>query len=408
MRTIAVIAVAIAAFGPAAARAQPTDLAAVPVMSAGLAAVAGPSSDSAASGPSTDLAPRAPSNHVGGGRAQPADATHVDTGARPSDLVRADALFRVAQELRAAGLYTDACPKFAETQRLVPGIGVTLYLADCYEHLGRPARAWSEFRKAERLAVQRKDSRANVARGRAAALEPKLKRVTLAVSEPVQRDGLEVMFDGASIPPDRWNVALAADPGEHVVAFRLGGRDTQTIHVRIDPQAPPLIVPLGEEASAERTPSPAAAGATPTGPALPAAAPSLPAAGAPIAAPAPGAAVLPTASVTSASSSSGADVGSSFHLTGAARGTLELGLAAGGVAAIALGAGFLAINNHAIETDHTSSAGVVSAATFGIGAGALVSSVVLYLTAPSDKSSALVLSPVPVAGGGGAVVSGRF
>jgi len=371
MRTVGVIALAIAAFVPAAAQAQPTDLV-------------------AAHAASTDPA---------------ADAAQA-ASVRPSDLIRADVLFQVAQELRAAGLYADACPKFAETQRIVPGIGVTLYLADCYEHLGRPARAWSEFRKAERLALQRKDSRASVARSRATALEPKLKRVIILVSKPTQQDGLEVTFDGAAVPPDRWNVALAADPGEHVLAFRLPGQDIRSIHVHIDPQAPALTIPVGAEASIAGASSSGPSSTTPHSP-IPAAPPvDVPA---PPSAPLPGAAA-PASTVASATTALplAADARAGTGLSSATRVTLEVGLVAGGVAAIALGAGFLAIHNHAIETDQTSSAGTVSAAAFGIGAAALVSSVVLYLTAPSDKSSAVVFSAVPLVAGAGAMVAGHF
>ncbi|HXX70440.1 MAG TPA: hypothetical protein VEK07_24880 [Polyangiaceae bacterium] len=410
MRTVGVIALAIAGFVPAAARAQPAraqsaDLAEAHAASADLGGAG--AADSSARAASTDVGAHTASNdRVAGGAQSAADA--VQSGSvRPSDRVRADVLFRVAQELRAAGLYADACPKFAQTQRLVPGIGVTLYLADCYEHLGRPAWAWSEFRKAERLALQRKDSRASVARSRAAALEPKLKRVTISVSKPTQQDGLEVTFDGASVPPDRWNVALAADPGDHLLGFRVRGGDLRTIRVRIDPNAPPLTVPVDEPLAPAAsssgpqatTPHPPIPAARPVGmPAPPTAAPPAAQAAAP-----PSTVPSPTTALPLA-----ADAGTGSGLSSATRVTLELGLVAGGVAAVALGAGFLAIRNHAIETDQASSAGAVSAAAFGVGAAALVSSVVLYLTAPSDKSSAVVVSAVPLVAGAGAMVGGHF
>src|SRR5258708_3956605 len=88
----------------------------------------------------------------------------------PPAEARADTLFTAAKQLRAGGQVADACPMFAESKRLAPAVGVTLYLADCYERLGRTASAWDQFRDAERLAHERGDEkRASVAHGRAQA-----------------------------------------------------------------------------------------------------------------------------------------------------------------------------------------------------------------------------------------------
>src|ERR1700682_1070652 len=103
------------------------------------------------------------------------------------DIARADTLFNAGKALTDAGQYGDACAKFAESKRLAPGLGVTLYLADCYEHVGRNASAWTEFLSAEGLARERNDKRAEVARGRAQGLEPKLNRLTIAVAPSIPR-----------------------------------------------------------------------------------------------------------------------------------------------------------------------------------------------------------------------------
>src|SRR5271165_2568006 len=115
------------------------------------------------------------------------------------DVARADALFNAAKALTDAGQYADACAKFAESKRLAPGLGVTLYLADCYEHIGRTASAWTEFRAAEGLARERSDKRADVARARAQALEPKLDRLTIEIAPSVPRVGLSILRDGLPV-----------------------------------------------------------------------------------------------------------------------------------------------------------------------------------------------------------------
>src|SRR5258708_7761282 len=75
----------------------------------------------------------------------------------PPDEARADTLFTAAKQLRDGGQVADACPMFAESKRLAPAVGVTLYLADCYERLGRTASAWGQFPDPRGLARARRD-----------------------------------------------------------------------------------------------------------------------------------------------------------------------------------------------------------------------------------------------------------
>src|SRR5580704_3940460 len=138
-----------------------------------------------------------------GARAQPAG----DTAAQ------ADALFQQAMELRNAGNDAAACPKFLASKQLAPGVGVTLYLADCYERIGRNASAWKAFREGEKLARARDDKRAAVAAQRAAALEPTLGRLTVSATGQAASAGTEVNVDGASLSHEYWGSALAVDPG---------------------------------------------------------------------------------------------------------------------------------------------------------------------------------------------------
>ncbi len=97
-----------------------------------------------------------------------------------ADTAAAQALFDAAKQLMAQGKYADACPRLEESQRLDPGIGTQFNLAACYEQLGRTASAWSMFLEvagASKAAGQLE--REKVARQRAAALEPRLIRLTI-------------------------------------------------------------------------------------------------------------------------------------------------------------------------------------------------------------------------------------
>jgi hypothetical protein len=282
------------------------------------------------------------------------------------DPTRADALFKAAKQLRDAGLYEDACPKFAETEQLEPGVGVMLYLADCYQHTGHSANAWAEFRKAEKLARDRNDKRAATAKTRADALEAKLSRLTIAVADPAKHATVEIAVDGTPIPQDHWNVAIPADPGDHAVAISLPGQPARTLQVHLA-EGSAVSVPVFEDASPPAPSSPPA----------------------PVEAPAP--------------------TDSAPHPGGERTRTyVSLGLLGFGAIGVTVGAGFLDAKNQAISKNQSSDAGTLSAVSFALGGAAFASAVVLYLTAPKDRSAALTVSPAPVASGAGAILQGSF
>src|SRR5687768_6154338 len=64
------------------------------------------------------------------------------------DKATAEALFAEGRRLMSSGDFKTACPKFAASQKLDPGLGTSLNLADCYEKSGKTASAWAEFRDA--------------------------------------------------------------------------------------------------------------------------------------------------------------------------------------------------------------------------------------------------------------------
>src|SRR4051794_33573309 len=108
-----------------------------------------------------------------------ASAAHAEPTA---DSQIAQSLFDDGRVLMDAGRFAEACPKFAESQRLEPAAGTLLNLALCHEHEGKTATAWTEFRDALSLAMaaQRKD-RQELAELHIATLGPKLTRLSVAV-----------------------------------------------------------------------------------------------------------------------------------------------------------------------------------------------------------------------------------
>ncbi len=166
------------------------------------------------------------------------------------DVARANALFTAGKALLEAGRYEDACTKFAQSKEAAAGIGVTLYLADCLERVGRTASAWSEFRSAEGLARERGDRRADVARERAEKLEPNLCRLTIDISNAIPREGLHVQRDGVAVSADEWGVATPVDPGDHVVIVSLPNRPSRSFEVKVGADDAAATVRVEPEAEA--------------------------------------------------------------------------------------------------------------------------------------------------------------
>src|SRR5215471_6038057 len=65
----------------------------------------------------------------------------------------ASQLFDDAEKAIAEGNVTDACPKYAESQRLDPQLGTLLHLGECYARADKSASAWASFKDALEIAV---------------------------------------------------------------------------------------------------------------------------------------------------------------------------------------------------------------------------------------------------------------
>jgi serine/threonine-protein kinase len=141
-----------------------------------------------------------------------------------SDKAAAEALFREGRRLFDAGSYPAACAKLAESERLDPAPGTLLNLAGCYEKNGQTASAWATFKEA--VSASHQKGRADweeLARTRAAALEPALSRLTISVAAS-SLDGLQVHRDGAAVGQAEWGTPIPVDPGPHVIDATAPGR----------------------------------------------------------------------------------------------------------------------------------------------------------------------------------------
>jgi hypothetical protein len=277
--------------------------------------------------------------------------------AETSSEARADALFNEGRQLRKQGHYADACAKFAQSKEIAPGVGVSLHLADCYEHIGRMESAWHEFQSAEKAALELGDARSEVAHARAKALEAKL----------------------APLPP------AGVRPAEAVPAKPA----TDAPHSSDVPSAPPAK-PVSDAPHPSDVPSSALPAAPPS--------PPIPA----VSAPSPVPASPPTAS-------GDADT----------RRAISHGLVGAAFVGIGIGAVLMAANTPSapqgapadqVRPDPDMTAGAVVA--FAAGGAALVTALVLYCTTPAASNahsgSALVVTPVALPGGAGGFLRASF
>jgi serine/threonine-protein kinase len=308
--------------------------------------------------------------------------------------VAAEALFEEGRRLMADGKAAEACPKFADSERIEPSPGTLLNLASCYEKINRPATAWATYREAASLAAStgRQDLVATAQR-HADALSPKLPR--LSVTAATTPEGFAVALDGVTIAA---GVALPVDPGEHTV---------DATAPSFKPWSSKVTIGADATTTAVAVPALEAAPAAPAAPVTP-----LPGTGeAAVAAP-PGQATAAGAPPPDDS----ADRRRSQHTTA---------LIVGGAGVVAMGVsgvlGLVAKGKYndslgscprdpnlcsadgVSQRDSARTMGNVATAVFAVGAGAVVAGVIIWVASPSAPPTATARVELVPAFGGAAV-----
>jgi hypothetical protein len=178
--------------------------------------------------------------------------------ARAGNEAAAEALFGEAKKLAAQGKYAEACPKFAESNRLDRGAGTLIHLGDCYEKNKQTASAWATYKEAASAAqaLGRKDWE-KLASQRASALEAKLAHLTIKVDKA--NDKMEVTRDGTSVSQASFNLPIPVDVGPHTVEATAAGHTSfrTTAMVSKDGESVEVSIPkLEPETPATSTPTP--------------------------------------------------------------------------------------------------------------------------------------------------------
>jgi hypothetical protein len=307
--------------------------------------------------------------------------------AEAHDAVAAQSLFDDAKRLMVEKDYAQACPKFAESQRLDPAGGTLIALGLCHEAWGKTASAWAEFNDA--LTQARLDKRADrerAALAHIAALEKRLIRVRVVVPANAPAD-LAVERDGTPIGRAEWSTPIAVEPGTHTFAAHASNRRPYNTEIVLDKEGQTVDVTIPE---LEPSPAPA----TPSSASPPSAAPPPP----------------PAPTTQPAVASSGAAPPAHSNQTtwawvagGVGVGAVAVGSIFGASAISKWHAADKACPNHTCTSTADRDQGVqaghaadVSTVLFVVGGAALATSAVLFLTAPhgeAERESALRVSP---------------
>jgi hypothetical protein len=314
--------------------------------------------------------------------------------------VAAETLFEEGRKLMAAGKPNEACPKFADSQKLDPSPATLLNLANCYEKTGRTATAWVTYKDAASAAnVARRGDLLVTAQKRATALEPNLSKLQVTVSTPV--DGLEVKRDGTVVAQSELGTAIPVDPGTHTIEASAPKKLAWATQVEVkDPgKTVTVTVPTLQDAPAP-PPPPASSSAAPPPPPPPATTSAAP--------PPP-----PPPPPPQEDGSTGRTIGIVLGGVGV------VGLAVGSIFALSAKSKYddslklcpndknLCTPEGVSQRDDARSAGNVATIGFGVGVALVAAGAVLWFTAPSgtsDTKTGLQIAPTV----GGAIVRGRW
>jgi hypothetical protein len=164
----------------------------------------------------------------------------VAAGARaepsPADRALAEQLFRDGRALVEQGRIAAGCRKLAESQRLDPAGGTLMNLARCHKQEGKTASAWAEYSEArDQAAREGRSARVEEATLQLRELEPRLSRLTVALSLEVTRlPGLVVLRNGRRLSLAALD-AMIVDPGSYRIDVRALGKRPHAVKVVVGP-----------------------------------------------------------------------------------------------------------------------------------------------------------------------------
>lgn len=165
--------------------------------------------------------------------------------------------FNHGRELFLHNQFAPALAEFHASLDLYRSPNSLLYMGLCLARLGRPAEAYGALSEASALAQSSGGGRyaatGERAAHEAAALEPRIARMTVHVDHPPA--DLTVRVEGDVLPSEAWNHPLAREPGEVTVSagaagfrsfhrtLRLSAGRMEDVTVALEPDAVAVVVP---------------------------------------------------------------------------------------------------------------------------------------------------------------------
>lgn len=183
----------------------------------------------------------------------------------PQQKAAAEALFDEGLQLRRQGQYEQACRKFEQSEEIDTGVGVLLYLGECYERTGRLASAWALFREAHSRAKETGQAeRAQLADESARRLSVALSKLVLLVPQANRVPGFELLLNNRPISAALYGVPFPVDAGQHELTARAPGRQTWSAVVEVKGNADLRNVQIPTLEESHEPVAPAASTAPPT------------------------------------------------------------------------------------------------------------------------------------------------
>ena len=175
--------------------------------------------------------------------ARPAHAQTTPTD--PAKRAAAQALFDAGRQLATQGQYDKACPKLLESYSLDAAMGTKFYLAECYEHIGKLASAWTYYLDvAEEAHGSGAADREKFANDKAASLKPRLPQLTVTLGRARGVAGLVVQRDGIVIGEGMLDTPIPVDLGSHTVTVKAPGKKPWETHVEAKKEGDALRVEI--------------------------------------------------------------------------------------------------------------------------------------------------------------------
>jgi hypothetical protein len=140
-------------------------------------------------------------------------------------------LFNDGRALAGQGRYEEACDRFARSDAIEHKVGTLLNLGDCNEHLKKFASAWVADSQAEALARRLNDPRAKDAHEAAARVEPLYARLVIVVEATYP--GLVVKRNDTKVEAAEFNATIPVDPGPQTITVNATGRTAWQTNVRL-------------------------------------------------------------------------------------------------------------------------------------------------------------------------------